>query len=149
MDVMDFFVTTGLDVYHTHLYVMDIHHAVMDLMKQIVVRYIKLCAFAKVVPYSGNVWRGESLANLANEHNFAKLKPSKRHMQVTKQWDCTPICQTFFAKSFIRSISPNIIAAKHFCYTVLNQSVCSCLHHYVYVTGFAKRGHIHAYINNI
>ena len=27
----------------------------------------------------------ESLANLANEHNFAKLKPSKHHMHVTKQ----------------------------------------------------------------
>ena len=43
------------------------------------------------VPYSGNVWWGKSLANLVNEHNFAKLKPSKRHMHITKQWDCTPI----------------------------------------------------------
>ena len=33
-----------------------------------------------VILYIGNVWRGESLANLANEHNFAKLKPSKRHI---------------------------------------------------------------------
>ena len=40
MDVVDFFVITELGVYHTHLYVMDIHHAVMDLMKQIVVRYL-------------------------------------------------------------------------------------------------------------
>ena len=42
MDVMDFFVTTELFVCHTQLYVVDIHHAVMDLMKQIVVRDIKL-----------------------------------------------------------------------------------------------------------
>ena len=70
------------------------------------------------VLYSGNVWQGESLTNLVNEHNFAKLKLSKRHMHVTKQWDCTPIHQTFFAKSFIKSISPNIITAKHSRYTV-------------------------------
>ena len=38
MVVMGFCVTTGLGVYHTHLYVMDLHNAVMDLMKQIVVR---------------------------------------------------------------------------------------------------------------
>ena len=29
------------------------------------------------IPYSGNVWQGESLANLANPAWFAKLKPSK------------------------------------------------------------------------
>ena len=40
MDVTVFFVMAELGVYHNHLYVMDIHHAVMDLMKKIVVRYI-------------------------------------------------------------------------------------------------------------
>ena len=35
------------------------------------------------IPYSGNVWQKESLANLVNEHNLAKLKPSKRHMHIT------------------------------------------------------------------
>ena len=29
------------------------------------------------VPYSGKVWQGESLANLANNKAFTKLKPSK------------------------------------------------------------------------
>ena len=29
------------------------------------------------IPYSGKVWRRESLANLANRRRFAKLKPSK------------------------------------------------------------------------
>ena len=43
MDVVGFCVTTGLDVYHTHLYVMDVHHVKMDLMKQIVVRYVYKC----------------------------------------------------------------------------------------------------------
>ena len=36
-------------------------------------------------------------------------------MHITKQLDCTPIHQTFFVKSFIKS---NIIAAKHSRYTV-------------------------------
>ena len=47
MDVVGFFVTTGLGVYHTYKYVMDIYHAVMDLMKQIVVRYINVVTLIK------------------------------------------------------------------------------------------------------
>ena len=42
MDVMGSFVITEPGVYHTDMYVMDVHHAVMDLMKQIVVRFISL-----------------------------------------------------------------------------------------------------------
>ena len=38
MGVMDFFVRMEVIVYLTHLYVMDIHHAGMDLMKIIAVR---------------------------------------------------------------------------------------------------------------
>ena len=30
-----------------------------------------------IIPYSGKVWQGESLVNLANNKVFAKLKPSK------------------------------------------------------------------------
>ena len=45
----------------------------------IVASYISL-------PYSGNVWRGVSLAN---EHNFAKLKAFNRHLHVTYQLYCT------------------------------------------------------------
>ena len=70
------------------------------------------------IPYSGNAWRRESLANLANKHNSTKLKPSKCHMHIKQQLDCTPICRTFFAKTFINSILPNIITAKHSCYMV-------------------------------
>ena len=40
MDVMDTYVITELDVCHTVLYVMDMLHAVMDLMKDIVVRTV-------------------------------------------------------------------------------------------------------------
>ena len=74
--------------------------------------------------------------NLVNEHNFAKLKPSKRHMHVTKQWNCMPIRQKFFAKSFIKSISPpNIIAAKYSHYTVCNFLImCNCAHNVKMVT---------------
>ena len=42
MGVMDFFVITELDVYNAQLYAMVVHHAVMDLMKQIVVRFINI-----------------------------------------------------------------------------------------------------------
>ena len=91
MDVMDFFVITGLGVYHTHLYVVDIHHAVMDLMKQIVVRDLKLCVFLHKLYRIVEMFGGKKFGE------FGKCqKPSKRHMQVTKQWDCTSIRQTFF-----------------------------------------------------
>ena len=42
MDVVDFFVTAGLGVYHMLLYVVVIHHVEMDLMKQIAVRVLKI-----------------------------------------------------------------------------------------------------------
>ena len=35
------------------------------------------------IPYNGNIWQGEVCGDLANEHNFTKLKPSKHHMHVT------------------------------------------------------------------
>ena len=40
MDVVGSFVITERGVYHADLYVMEIHHAVMDQMKQIVVRFV-------------------------------------------------------------------------------------------------------------
>ena len=43
MDVMEFFVIRTLSVYHTDLYVVDMQHAVMELMKQTVVRDLKCC----------------------------------------------------------------------------------------------------------
>ena len=50
---------------------------------------------------------GVSLVNLANEYNFAKLKPSKRYMHITRQY--LPICQTF-----IHKIIYQINFAKHY-----------------------------------
>ena len=38
MDVVEFFVTKTLSVYHTDMYVVDMQHAVIKLMKQTVVR---------------------------------------------------------------------------------------------------------------
>ena len=39
MDVVDSFVTTGLNVSHTHVFAMATRHVVMDLMKQTAVRF--------------------------------------------------------------------------------------------------------------
>ena len=46
---MDIIVIMELDVFHTLLYVMDIHHVVMDLMKDLVVRYI--CTYNMYIIY--------------------------------------------------------------------------------------------------
>ena len=63
------------------------------------------------IPYIGNVWQEENLANLAIEQNFAKLKPSKHHMHITYiAIGLYTNLPNFFAKTFIKSISPNIPA---------------------------------------
>ena len=49
MDVVGFFVMTGEGVYYTHRYVMDVHHAMMDLMKEIVVRFIYVLTCKKLL----------------------------------------------------------------------------------------------------
>ena len=38
------------------------------------------------IPYSGKVWRGKILANLANRLRFAKLKPSKFLIIIITLW---------------------------------------------------------------
>ena len=55
MDVVDSFVTTGLGVSHTRVFVVGIHHVVMDLMKKTAVRFdeiadacVSLCVFATI-----------------------------------------------------------------------------------------------------
>ena len=50
------------------------------------------------IPYSGKVWRGESLANLANRLRFAKLKPSKLVVAIDNPLADLFIRQTFSAK---------------------------------------------------
>ena len=55
------------------------------------------------IPYSGKVWRGESLVNLANRRQFAKLKPSK----------LIPTIDNPLADPFIRQTLKNSRFAKH------------------------------------
>ena len=56
-----------------------------------------------VIPYSGKVWQGESLANLANRQRFAKLKPSKLVVIIITLWLDLFIRQTFLCQTLKRS----------------------------------------------
>ena len=55
------------------------------------------------IPYSGKVWRGESLANLANRLQFAKLKPSKLVVTIDNPLADLLIRQTFFRQTLEKS----------------------------------------------
>ena len=60
-------------------YIMDnnIHNEIIcncDIIALIINKYHHLCTH---IPYSRKVWRKESLANLANERHFTKLKSAK------------------------------------------------------------------------
>ena len=55
------------------------------------------------LPYSGKVWRGESLANLANRLRFAKLKPSKLVVTIDNPLADLFIRQTFFHQTLKKS----------------------------------------------
>ena len=57
----------------------------------------------KTIPYSGKVWRGESLANLANRLRFAKLKPSKLVVTIDNPLADLLIRQTFFRQTLEKS----------------------------------------------
>ena len=48
------------------------------------------------LPYSGKVWQGEGLSNLANHPWFAKLKPSKLVLTINNLLADLLICQIFF-----------------------------------------------------
>jgi len=48
------------------------------------------------IPYSRKVWQEESLVNLANREQFAKLKPSKFLLIIITFWLNLFIRQTFF-----------------------------------------------------
>ena len=60
------------------------------------------------IPYSGKVWRGESLANLANRRRFAKLKPSKLIPTIDN-----PMADLFIRQTFFRQTLKNSRFAKH------------------------------------
>ena len=70
------------------------------------------------IPYSRKVWRGESLANLANRPWFAKLKPSKLVVTIDNLLADLFIRQTFSAKYLERVNSPKFLPAKLSHYTV-------------------------------
>ena len=61
------------------------------------------------IPYSGKVWRGESLANLANRRRFAKLKPSKLIPTIDN-----PLADPFIRQTFFRQTLKNSRFAKHY-----------------------------------
>ena len=60
------------------------------------------------IPYSGKVWRGESLANLANRLRFAKLKPSKLVVTIDN-----PLADLFIRQTFFRQTLEKSRFAKH------------------------------------
>ena len=55
------------------------------------------------IPYSGNVWRVESLVNLVNRLRFAKLKPSKVVVSMNNLLADLLIRQTFFHQTLEKS----------------------------------------------
>ena len=55
------------------------------------------------LPYSGKVWRGESLANLANRSWFAKLKPSNLVVTIDNLLADLLIRQTFLCQMLEKS----------------------------------------------
>ena len=60
------------------------------------------CVITKI-PYSGKVWRGESLANLVNRLRFAKQKPSKLAVTIDNPLADLLIRQTFFRQTLEKS----------------------------------------------
>ena len=55
------------------------------------------------IVYSGKVWHAESLANLANHLQFAKLKPSKLVVTIDNPLADLFIRQTFFCQTLEKS----------------------------------------------
>ena len=66
------------------------------------------------MPYSGKVWRVESLENLVNHDHL----PSKVVITINKPLTGLFIRHTFFAKRMKRVNLPNILPTKPFRYTV-------------------------------
>ena len=64
------------------------------------------------IPYSGKVWRGETLANLANCPQFTKLKSSKLVLTINNLLADLLIRQTFFHQMLERVTLPNFPPAK-------------------------------------
>ena len=75
------------------------------------------------LPYSGKVWRGKSLVNLANHLGFAKLKPSKFLLIIITLWLNLSIRQTFPDQMLITVNLPNFLTTKPSRYMVKDQSL--------------------------
>ena len=74
----------------------------------------------KVILYSGKLWRGKILANLANRQRFAKLKPSNLVVIIITLWLYLSIRQTFPRQNSKRAncqsfTLPNFPAIRYFC----------------------------------
>ena len=64
-----------------------------------------------VVLYSGNVWQGENLMSLANEHNFIKLKAIQISHAPYKTITLYTILPNYLSNQFPQTVSlPNIPA---------------------------------------
>ena len=46
--------------------------------------YMYTCMYVRIL-YGGKIWRRETLGNLANDHKFAKFKPSKFYFSNTSR----------------------------------------------------------------
>ena len=88
------------------------------------------------IPYSGRDWQVESLANMANHLQFAKLKASKVVVTINNPLADLFIHQTFSAKCLKRVNSPNILPAKLSRYTVYNREDLYCL--YLTIINFVR-----------
>ena len=75
--------------------------------------------------YSGKVWWVESLANLANRLQFAKLKPSKLIVTIDN-----PLADLFIRQTFFRQTLEKRRFVKH--------SACKLSHYMVYPIYEAK-----------
>ena len=86
-----------------------------------------------MIPYSGKVWLVESLANLANRLQFAKLKPSKLVVTIDNPLADLLIRQTFLnqARAAAAPRTPGFLkllwlARRYVCVCVC-LSVCLCI----------------------
>ena len=77
-----------------------------------------IISVTEIIPYSGKVWRGESLANLANRLRFAKLKPSKLIVTIDNPLPDLFIRQTFFCQTLENSRFAKHSATKLSHYTI-------------------------------
>ena len=65
--------------------------------------------------YSGKVWQGESLTNLANRPRFAKLKPSKLVLTINNLLADLLICQMLETSQFAKHPPPTKLSRYTVC----------------------------------